>query len=102
MKDDRGESKDEGRRRRMTLRRLISMTIFALGVAAVVKELRTPRNQRTWHGLVAGFVPYDFRPPTLERIREKMWNEAGPLVNGPVFGVGWTVNLGAAKRLLAR
>ena len=36
------------------LLRLVSM---GLVVAAVVKELRTPSEERTWHGVVAGFVP---------------------------------------------
>jgi hypothetical protein len=42
-------------------------------VAAVVKELRTPSEERSGHGVVAGFVPYDFRVPTVARLRERVW-----------------------------
>jgi hypothetical protein len=40
--------------------------IAAIGIgllgAAVVQQLRLPRSERTWHGTVAGVVPYDLRP----------------------------------------
>lgn len=42
-------------------------------------------------------MPYDFRPPTAERISARWWNPADPRVLMPrVFGMGWTVNFGAA------
>jgi hypothetical protein len=90
------------KRERRPLRQLLSTLAFIVGVAAVVKELRTPAAERTWHGTVAGFVPYDFRFPTAERVRAKMWNEEGPLVTGQVFGVGWTINFGAVKQMVVR
>ena len=66
---------------------------------ALVRELRTPRDRRTWHGQVAGFIPYDFRRPSVARVRERMWNPADSrLVVPSVLGVGWTVN---AARLVA-
>jgi hypothetical protein len=68
----------------------------ALVVAALIKELRLPREERTWHGLVAGFVPYDFRPPSWERVRSTFWDPEGPVIVARVFGVGWTLNFGAA------
>ncbi len=55
--------------------------LIALG-AAVVRELRAPAAERTWHGRVAGDVPYDLRPPTLARLRDAFWNPDGPLVVG--------------------
>jgi hypothetical protein len=79
--------------------RLITM---ALAVVAIVKELRTPSSQRTWHGTVAGFVPYDFRLPTIQRLRDTYWNPGGPLVTGQAFGVGWAVNLAAVKQFFTR
>ena len=83
------------------LRRLIRMTAVGLVVAAVATELSKPEAERTWHGLVLGIVPYDFRPPTLERIRSAYWNpESDRLFSDRVFGVGWAVNLHRAKRLL--
>ena len=45
-------------------------------------------------------VPYDFRVPTLERVRNRWWNPDDPRLFTPhVFGVGWSVNL---YRVLAR
>lgn len=72
--------------------RLIGLAVAA---AAVVKELRTPAEHRVGHGTVAGVVPYDFRRPTFDRAKHRLWNPEGPLVSPQVFGVGWTVNLGA-------
>ena len=80
---------------------LVRLVTFGLAVAAVVKERRLPPEDRTWHGVVAGFVPYDFRMPTISRIRERMWNPDGQhLVNPRVFGVGWTLNVGKAVTLV--
>ncbi|HEY3436880.1 MAG TPA: DUF5808 domain-containing protein [Actinotalea sp.] len=77
------------------MRRLIGLVGMGLGVAAVVKELRTPAEDRTWNGSLVGLVPYDFRLPTVARFRERMWNpESDHLVNPRVFGVGWTLNVG--------
>ena len=85
--------------RRISVRDVISAAAFVLALIAVVKELRKPSDQRSWHGVVAGFVPYDFRPPTFERAKERLWNPRGPLLSSQVFGVGWTLNFGA---LMAR
>ena len=73
------------------------LKILALGlvVAAVIKELRLPREERTWHGALGGFVPYDFRKPTIEKIKNTFWDPAGSIIVDRVFGVGWTLNLGA-------
>jgi hypothetical protein len=67
----------------------------ALAIAAVIKELRQPKEARTWHGSLGGFVPYDFRMPTVERIKATFWNPDGAIVVSRVFGVGWTINVGA-------
>ncbi|GAA1979430.1 hypothetical protein GCM10009718_15280 [Isoptericola halotolerans] len=74
---------------------LFKMVMFALVVAAVTKELQKDPEDREWHGTVAGFVPYEFRVPTLQRIKERVWDPAGEHFLSPhVFGVGWTVNVG--------
>jgi hypothetical protein len=92
-----GTGARKGRRRGRTRagwRRLLSTIASLLLVASVIKELRTPREQRTWHGMVLGFVPYDLRPPTLQRLRESVWNPAShQLFTSRVFGVGWSLNL---------
>ena len=82
-------------------RRLIRATVVALVVAAVVTELRKPEEDCTWHGRVGGVVPYDFRVPTWEKVRNAYWNPASDeLFSDRVFGVGWAVNLHRAKELL--
>ena len=72
----------------------------ALVAAAVAQELRKPSSERTWHGRLAGFIPYDFRPPTLERFRDAWWNPDDPRIfTDRVFGVGWAVNLGRVVKV---
>lgn len=83
------------RKKRSGLGVVVRLVTMGLAAAAVAKELRTEPAERAWHGVVAGFVPYDFRFPTLERIRARMWNPEDEHWVGPrVFGVGWTVNAG--------
>ena len=67
----------------------------ALVLAALIKELRLPKEQRTWHGALGGLVPYDFRMPTLDKVKQTFWDPAGKIIVGRPFGVGWTINLGA-------
>ena len=45
---------------------IVPLLVFG---ALVVRELRKPADERTWHGEIAGVVPYDLRPPTLGRVR---------------------------------
>ena len=83
------------------VRRLVRFTAFALVAAAVATELAKPAPERTWQGKVLGVVPYDFRPPTWQRIREAYWNpESDRLFSDRVFGVGWALNLYRAKTLM--
>src|SRR5437667_9377602 len=83
------------------IRRLMRLTAVALVVGAVATELSKPEAERTWHGRVIGIVPYDFRPPTWDRIRDAYWNPASDrLFSDRVFGVGWAINLYRAKTLL--
>ena len=95
-------------RKRGGLKRAVTLVTMGLAVAAIVKELRKPEDERTWHGTVAAVVPYDFRMPTFERAKERLWDPEAPSVVGPrVFGVGWTVNVGrlwalVQERLAAR
>ena len=86
-------------KRKSPVRNVWRIALAIVGVVAIIQELRKPPDERTWHGKVADFVPYDFRIPTLERVRSTYWNPQGPLLPGRVFGVGWTLNLGALARL---
>ena len=83
------------------VRRTVRLAVVALVVAAVATELAKPETERTWHGRVAGLVPYDFRLPTWGKIRAAYWNpDSDRLFSDRVFGVGWAVNLHRAKELL--
>lgn len=74
--------------------RTIQVTIFALALVAVFKELEKPEEKRRWHGKVAGFVPYDFRLPSIDRLLEAYWNPYEKRVLTPeVFGIGWAINI---------
>ena len=92
--DTSAETKRSDRKRRGGMKPL-KVLAAALAIAAIIKELRLPKEQRTWNGMLAGFIPYDFRMPTVERIKSTFWNPDGPVIVGRAFGVGWTINAGA-------
>jgi hypothetical protein len=51
------------------------------------------------HGKLFGLLPYDFRPPTLTRLRRTLWNREDERFLVPIYiGVGWSVNLRCAAR----
>lgn len=77
-------------RRARTAFRLVALGLI---VAAVSQELSRPKHERHWHGQVLGLVPYDFRMPTLGRIRAAYWNpDSTRVFSDKVLGVGWAVN----------
>jgi hypothetical protein len=83
------------------LRRLMRLAAVALVVGAVATELAKPEEERNWHGRVLGVVPYDFRVPSWDKIRDAYWNPSSDsLFSDRVFGVGWAINLYRAKELL--
>lgn len=88
-------SATDKKHRRSDRMKPLKLLAAALAIAAVIKELRLPKEQRTWHGALAGFVPYDFRMPTIEKFKATIWNPDGSIIVDHVFGVGWTINLGA-------
>ena len=76
-----------------SLGNLLKLIALMLVAAAVYQELRKPAEEREWHGKVLSFVPYDFRMPTAERLRERLWNPDDPrIITEHFFGVGWSVN----------
>ena len=88
-------------KKKSSLNRVLSLVTIGLATAAVVKELRLPAEERTWHGTVAGFVPYDLRVPTVGRVKERLWSPDNPHIFVPhIFGVGWTVNAGRVVSLV--
>ena len=83
------------------IRRLVRLAAIALVVGAVATELAKPEEERNWHGRVLGAVPYDFRVPSWDKIRDAYWNPSSDsLFSDRVFGVGWAINLYRAKALL--
>jgi hypothetical protein len=82
------------------LKRLLMLAGMALTAAAFIQQLNKPVDERDWHGEILG-VPYDFRPLTITRIRERWWNpEDGRLFTPHTFGVGWSVNLYRLQAML--
>ena len=82
--------------------RALAIAAAAL-TAAVVTELRKSPEDRTWHGSLLGFVPYDLRIPTVSRLRATFWDPGNPKIIVPhAFGVGWSINFGALVAWLER
>ena len=77
-----------------TFRNVAFTLLLGAYVATAIREqLNRPPEERTWHGKLFG-IPYDFRPPTIERLRDAFWNKNTAQVVVPQpFGVGWTLNL---------
>lgn len=86
------------RKRGGGLRAVWNILLAIITVIAIVQELRKPKEERTWHGKVGDFVPYDFRMPSVDRVRSTYWNPDGPLLSSKVFGVGWAPNFGVLAR----
>ena len=76
--------------------RLLQATIMTVALAAVCQELEKPKERREWHGRAAGIVPYDFRVPSLDRLKDSFWNPyEGRVFTPAVCGLGWAVNFHA-------
>ncbi len=72
---------------------ILQATVITLALTAVLQELEKPKEERKWHGIVAGFIPYDFRLPTIEKFKEAYWNPYESRIFSPeVFGIGWAIN----------
>jgi hypothetical protein len=83
------------------VRRLARIASVGLFIAAVAEEMSKPESERTWNGRVFGVVPYDFRPPTWDRLREAYWNpEDDRLFTARPFGVGWAINFFQVRRMM--
>ena len=81
---------------------LLRMLAWVALVAAIYQELRKPPEERTWHGKVAGSIPYDFRVPTIAKLREAYWDPSSDRVfSEKVIGVGWAVNIPTAARKIS-
>ena len=82
------------------LKRAVEVAVLAITMAAIFQEFEKPEEERKWHGCILK-VPYDFRFPTLGRIKASYWNPANSHIFTPeVFGVGWAINLHALREKL--
>lgn len=73
---------------------LVTVVVSVLVATALAQELRLPPDRRTWHGRVYRYVPYDFRLPTLRRLRDSVWDPKNPgLFTDKPLGIGWNINL---------
>ena len=72
-------------------------TIISLfTMATIVYAFKTKKSHGTFL-----FVPFEFRVPTIDRVRERLWNsENDRLITPHVFGVGWSLNLYQVLRRL--
>jgi len=73
--------------------RIAQAAAITLPLVAICQELEKPKEEREWRGTIAGFIPYDFRRPTMEKIKDAYWNPYESRIFTPeVFGVGWAIN----------
>jgi len=81
------------RKKTVRIRNVVGSIVLAFVVGAAIRDqLRRPPEQRTWHGSIFR-LPYDFRFPTVERLRAAFWNEnTSQLLMPQPFGIGWTIN----------
>lgn len=72
--------------------RLLQVAAITVTLAALCQELEKPKEERKWQGK-AGFIPYDFRLPTVERIMEACWNPyESRIFTERALGIGWAIN----------
>jgi hypothetical protein len=73
---------------------IILSVLFLVYVAiAITQQLQRPPEERTWYGKIAG-IPYDFRIPSVERLRATFWNkDTSQILLPQAFGIGWSINL---------
>ena len=71
---------------------MIQAAAIGITMTALFQELEKPAEERAWRGTIAGFIPYDFRLPTIDRLRDAFWNPYERRILTPqVFGIGWAL-----------
>jgi hypothetical protein len=101
VRDDISHKADTARSELGALVWLLRTAVLAAVGGAIYTELRKPPEQRTWHGKLLGVVPYDFRLPTMEGLRQAYWNPHSPkVITARPLGVGWAVNIPTLLRRL--
>ncbi len=80
---------------------ILKMAVIGAVAGAIYTEMRKPKAERTWNGRLLGFVPYDFRMPSIESVRSAYWNPKSPKIFTPrPLGVGWAINIPTLLRRL--
>ena len=70
------------------------MTLFTL--ATVIYAVKTRQSHGTFLR-----VPFEFRRPTVQRVRKRWWNPDDKSIFTPhVFGVGWSINVYQVRKHL--
>ena len=70
------------------IRTIVRVAAAAVFTATAVHAYREKKS----HGLYYR-IPFDFRPPTMEKAMSRLWNPDDPrVITPPVFGVGWSIN----------
>ena len=83
------------------MKRFWRLLVLGLLGAAVMQELSKDEADRQWNGLVFDVVPYDLRPPTVERFMARLWAPEDPRLFVPgAFGVGWTINFARLLQMI--
>lgn len=101
VRDDLSRRADTARNELDALMWLVRMAAIGAVAGAVYTELRKPPAERTWHGRLLGAIPYDFRIPTLDSIRQAYWNPRSPKIfTDRPLGIGWAINIPTALRRL--
>jgi hypothetical protein len=85
------------KRQKKLVRKALNVTWAASLVGligmAIAEQLSRPPQERTWRGSIFN-IPYDFRLPTPERVRNEFWNKNTSRIFVPhAFGMGWGLNL---------
>jgi hypothetical protein len=101
VRDDLSRKADTARSELDALVWLVRTAVMGAVLGALYTELRKPPAERTWNGKLLGAIPYDFRLPTIERLRQAYWSPRSPkLFTDRPFGVGWSVNIPTVLRRL--
>lgn len=80
------------------MRRFVTGLITVIGVTLLFRFLE--RHGVKSHGSFLG-IPFDFRLPTVQRVRESFWNPSNPRVLTPqLFGWGYSINVPALLQRL--
>ncbi len=101
VRNDLGRRADTARSELGDLMWLMRMAVLGAVAGAIYVELRKPPEERTWNGRLLGAIPYDFRLPSIESLRQAYWNPRSPKILTPrPLGVGWAVNIPTLLRRL--